>query len=193
MRTLTFILIFTLTVCFATDVDNTIDSLGLSKSDLKEVWFAGRCDEDWSITVNKEIVKNKDMLAYKAITSEFFIKENSQNNEVKLSAGEKCKALNMYYFDDKKSDAIINFIDQDTQFIAKYGYSVLDAIYIEDTQFFSWNGKISKYHKVHAKTLARKGLFSIEEKSSTFNGKPSISLSGKRTPLGDELYTKVFK
>jgi len=63
-----------------------------------------------------------------------------------LAQAVKCKSLNRYYFESVSSLEINEFIKQDVKFIAEYGYSVIDAIFIENTQYYSWNGGFNEIH-----------------------------------------------
>lgn len=179
------------TSCWADSTAEVIHPLGLSKEDLKSVWHDGRCDPDWSIKLDQEVVKDRDLLAYKALESGFFEREDA-GEMVILRSGEKCDALNKYYFQGIPGDVIDDFIERDKGFTKKYGFSVLDAIYIERAQFYNWNGRVSQFQLLYMKELVRKDLFTLEQKESTFNGEPSIAYSGERTSVGDEFHDKVF-
>lgn len=185
------LLLLVATSCFAEEVDKTVRSLGLTKADLQAIWHAGRCDPAWSVTVAPKMLQNKSLLGYKGLSAGFFKQENVAGG-VKLSPGKKCVALNRYYFQSARSKPISNFVARDKQFIAKYGYSVLDAIYVEHTQFYTFNGRVGNFRLRYAKELARKGLFTFVKKASTFNGKPSVAFSGRRTAKGNRFHDQVF-
>jgi hypothetical protein len=178
--------------CWADKVDEVIQPLGLSKEDLMAVWHEGRCDPGWSIQVDSEVLKNNGLLGYIGLKAGFFEQEDS-GNTITLRSGRKCAALNQYYFQGTPGTDINEFIGRDKLFTEKYGYSVLDAIYIEHIQFYSWNGNVGKFRLNHAKELARKGLFTLKQEASTFNGNPSVAFSGKRTSAGDQFHGKVFR
>jgi hypothetical protein len=177
--------------CFADSIDGVIQPLGLSREDLNDTWYSGRCAPEWSIEIEQEIANDVNLLGYKGLESGFFESEDV-GDMVRLRAGSKCAALTAYYFEGVQSHEISEFIDRDKTFIAKYGYTVLDAIYVEKAQFFSMNGEVDKFRLKFVSELARKGLFTLTQESSTFNGKPSIAHIGKRTSLGDEFHDKVF-
>ena len=192
MRACTFTFLMAIsTSCFADSIDEVIRPLGLSKEDLKDVWYSGRCEPEWSIEIEREIVNDVNLLGYKGLESEFFESEDA-GDMVRLRAGSKCAALTAYYFQGVQSPEISDFVDRDKTFIETYGYTVLDAIYIETAQFFSMNGEGNKFQLKYAREMARKGLFTLTQKASTFNGKPSIAYIGNRTSLGDEFHDKVF-
>jgi len=59
MRIPVFItLLAIITPCLAGKTDDVIQSLGLTKSDLINVWYAGYCDLDGNISVNKKALKH---------------------------------------------------------------------------------------------------------------------------------------
>lgn len=182
----------TIAPCFANDVKATIQPLEISIEDIQDIWHSGRCEESWSINIDKEILEDTSLLAYKGLNGKFFRDEN-YGKEITLKAGEKCEALNKYYFQGIKNPKIITFINLDEKFIRKYGFSVLDAIYIKNTEFYSWNGTVSNFMYKYAKELVRKGLFTMEQKNSEFNGKPSVSFSGTITVIGKKFHEKVYQ
>lgn len=193
MRTSVFIILLaTITPCIAGETDEIIQPLGLPKEDLKDVWHAGRCDPDWSVKVDHEVLKDKGLLGYKGLNSRFF-QSAGTGDKVTLRAGMKCEALNKYYFQREPSIEIGKFISRDKRFVEKYGYSVIDAIYVEEIQFYNWNGNVGKFRLKHARELARKGLYTLKQKESEFNGKPSVAFSGERTAAGDRFHDNVFQ
>ncbi len=192
MRPLVFITLFVAMTCSAEQVEDVIAPLGLSKDDLKDVWHSGRCEPGWSVVVDKAILEKKELLGYKGLNTEFFLRKELSNRTI-LQAGLKCAALNKYYFQDVVDQEIEQFIKQDKKFIREHGFSVLDAVYIEKTQFFNFNGNVGEFPIKYAKRLVEKGLFTLKEKESEFNGEPSISFSGKRTNAGDQFHDKIYK
>jgi hypothetical protein len=180
------------TFCFADEVDEIIRPLGASKEDLKNIWHDGYCDPSWSVQVSREMLNDKNLLGYKGLVSGFFIKKDA-GNMVVIMPGVKCDALNKYYFQGAASVEIKDFINRDLGFIGKYGHSVIDAIYIENIKFYSFNGNVGKFRLEYAKELAKKGLFTIEQKTSKFNEKPSIAFKGEITPAGIQFHDDVFR
>jgi hypothetical protein len=193
MRISLFLLLIVIAnACLADSIDEVIHPLGLSKEDLMAIWHDGRCDPGWSIRVDSEILKDKALLGNIGLKAGFFEREDSENR-ITLRSGGRCVALNQYYFQGTQDADIDEFIGRDKSFIEKYGYSVLDAVYVERTQFYSWNGDVGEFRLNHAKELARKGLFTLKQEASKFNGKPSVAFSGRRTAAGDQFHDKVFQ
>jgi hypothetical protein len=166
-------------------------ALGVSKDDLKNIWFGARCEPDWSMTIEKSTFEDESLLGYIAVQSSFFSAKES-NGKIVLSPGKKCIALNDYYFKKIESEVIGEFIEKDKAFTKNYGFSVLDAIFIERCEYFSINGKVSSFKLRHAESLKEKGIFTITEENSTFNGTPSKAYSGKITEKGKDFHTRVF-
>lgn len=185
------LLIVTTNACWADPINEVIHPLGLSKEDLMAIWHDGRCDPGWSIQMDSNVLEDKTLLGYIGLKAGFFEREDAENTTT-LRSGRRCVALNQYYFQGIPDADIDEFIDRDKLFIEKYGYSVMDAIYIERTQFYSWNGNVGEFRLGHAKELARKGLFTLKQEASKFNGMPSVAFSGKRTSVGDQFHGRVF-
>ena len=193
MKRIVFIILYFLSAqVSAGKADEVISALGVSKDDFKLIFLGGRCESDWSATVDKSDFKDESALGYIGVTSKYFVSKEI-DGKIVLSPGKKCLAISDYYFNQVESKVIEEFIKKDIDFSKKYGFSFLDALFIERTQNFSWNGEVSGFNRKHAESLKKKGLFIITEQSSTFNGKSSKVYSGKITPIGEAFYDQIFQ
>ena len=187
-----FISIIMVALSLASDVEDTIAPLSVSDTTFKDIWHGGYRDASWSLSVSGDVVNNTDLLLYKGLQAKLF-KSHNTNKSIVVQAGPICDALNQYYFDKKVNNSIKEFVRMDKVFINKYGFSVIDAIFIKGVQFSSWNGEKKAFYYRYAQGLAEKGLFTLTQKQSEFNGKPSTSISLERTQLGDTLFKQVYQ
>lgn len=190
-----FVLLFLMVISSASlaeAVSDVIAPLGLSKEDLKSIWHTGRCDPSWSTQVDDKSLQDKNLLGSKGLQAGFFSNESTGDKHT-LRAGKKCQVLNDYYFKGDVNPEISEFILLDKKFIGKYGHSVLDAIFIEDTRFYNWSGKVGQFQINYAKVMERKGLFKFEKKRREYNGNTKISIYGERTDSGSDFHDKVFQ
>jgi len=105
------------------EVTETISTLGLELNDFSTLWPFYCNPKCSTITPNKSY--NGSRFTRDTINKQFIFSEKKEDN-IKLSTGKKCKALNEYYFHNKNSSLISEFIKKDKLIRKKYGYSSID-------------------------------------------------------------------
>jgi len=155
------------------EVADTILTLGLELNDFSTLW-PSYCNPKWSTTTSyksyKEVKFTRD-----AVNEQFFLSEKN-GNDIKLSAGKKCKALNEYYFNDTESNIISAFVKKDKSIREKYGYSSIDLYkYSHNYQGnYTTNNPTPGYKERILKQIKRfkdQNIFNVKEKIKNTNYK----------------------
>jgi len=171
------------------EVTKTISTLGLELNDFSTLW-PFYCNPKWStITSNKSY--NSSRFTRDSVNKQFLYSEKKEGN-IKLSAGKKCNALNEYYFNNKNSGLISEFIKKDKSIRKKYGYSSIDLYkYPHNYQgnFTTYN-PTPGYKKLILKQINRfkkQNIFIVKEtvKSTNYKRVGNEFVKVKVTPYSD--------
>ena len=172
------ILIFSLSISyfsyakagFETDypeITEAILTLGLDLNDFSTI-FPRHCNSQTpSKTPKQSYVEHKFLKD--AVDNGFFSAEES-GDFLLLNVGLKCKALNEYYFNNKHSNLIGEFIKKDKSIIKKYGFSSIDLFKYP----YNFQGHLKAYNQIPGyKEMILKQIKRFEEKN-VFKVKESI-------------------
>lgn len=181
---ISLVLFFYPLVSLANPVLDVIAELDIPEEDFEYYWGSS-CNPNWQRKIPVTLLKDESLLYFRGIQTGMMAVEKYDSEFAWLTLGEKCEALNNYYFHGNTNIGLISsFIEQDKLFKTQYSHSALDAWSIEKYGAMSMNGKLNERIFKLCQILEKKGLLRIIVKNSTFNGKPSKSYKNKLTADG---------
>ncbi len=183
-----FLLIVITPLAKADEINSIINMLGVSKTQFTTLWI-NSCDPKFNLTVSNSVLMNDKSIVKPGIDAGFIAHEKNGEQELIIKRGPKCEVISRYYFEGSMTEENIGeFIKKDQTFKSIYGFSVIDAWGVERYQSASMSGKVNDFTLKHWQELEQRGLITISDEESTFNGEPSKAYFSTLTDIG-----KAFK
>jgi len=168
------------------EIDDVLSALGVNEDQFDYIWSVA-CDSSWEQKTPVATLSNKNLLAYSAVQANLLM-ATTTGDTATLTAGPACKALLGYYFTGKSAARqIAGFLARDREFVSRFKVSALEAWGVQQYQSASMSGVVPPYSLEIWRHLEKRGLITITEKESTFNGAPSLTYWSNITAKGEAL------